>query len=181
MRLEKKSVLSPEAVESLPEFAPLNDQRKTFVLLVAGGAPIVSAVQTAYECKNLRSARVFAYDILRRRSMRPILNKLFGESGNEFLEKVAALIRELPPQYSLHVQHHAPIQNETTGVPDYIAEANYREAKRKFETAYLRRMVEAYRWNIAKAARVMGLERSSLHKKLTELGIQRPTLVADLK
>lgn len=50
MKFDKqRPVLSPEAVERLPEFANLSTQQKIFILLVAGGASIVAATQTAYE------------------------------------------------------------------------------------------------------------------------------------
>jgi hypothetical protein len=97
MRFDKrKSVLSPEALESLPELAPLTAQQKTFVLLIAGGAPIVAAVKGAYTCKNPRSAKSFAYDLMNRRTMQPVLNRLFGlkdDNKAEFLKRVDALMR----------------------------------------------------------------------------------------
>jgi hypothetical protein len=98
MRFDKRPVvLTPQQVESLSEFAPLNAQQKTFLLLVAGGAPIVAAVEKAYACKDERSARAFAYELMmRRRSLQPILNKMFGEKDDdkaEFMERIEKLIR----------------------------------------------------------------------------------------
>jgi DNA-binding NtrC family response regulator len=57
---------------------------------------------------------------------------------------------------------------------EYLAEADFREAKRKFEIAYLKRKLEEHRWNVSKTAAEVGLHRQSLQEKLRELGIQRP-------
>jgi DNA-binding NtrC family response regulator len=55
-------------------------------------------------------------------------------------------------------------------------EADFREAKRKFEIAYLLRQLGAHRWNISRTAATIGLHRQSLQEKLRELGIRRPGL-----
>jgi DNA-binding NtrC family response regulator len=55
-------------------------------------------------------------------------------------------------------------------------EADFREAKRKFEMAYLLRQLGAHRWNISRTAATIGLHRQSLQEKLRELGIRRPGL-----
>jgi DNA-binding NtrC family response regulator len=56
----------------------------------------------------------------------------------------------------------------------YIAEADFRKAKRKFEIAYLQRKLAEHHWNVSKTAAEIGLHRQSLQEKLRELGIQRP-------
>ncbi|HKV05933.1 MAG TPA: sigma-54 dependent transcriptional regulator [Candidatus Acidoferrales bacterium] len=56
----------------------------------------------------------------------------------------------------------------------FMSEADFREAKRKFEIAYLKRKLEEHRWNVSRAAAEIGLHRQSLQEKLRELGIQRP-------
>ena len=56
----------------------------------------------------------------------------------------------------------------------FLSEADFREAKRKFEIAYLKRKLEEHRWNVSRAAAEIGLHRQSLQEKLRELGIQRP-------
>jgi two-component system, NtrC family, nitrogen regulation response regulator NtrX len=53
-------------------------------------------------------------------------------------------------------------------------EVDFREAKRKFEIAYLKRKLEEHRWNVSQTAAEIGLQRQSLQEKLRELGIQRP-------
>ena len=53
-------------------------------------------------------------------------------------------------------------------------EKDFREAKRKFEIAYLRKQLSAHRWNISRTAATIGLHRQSLQERLRELGIRRP-------
>ena len=56
----------------------------------------------------------------------------------------------------------------------HLAETDFREAKRKFEIAYLQRKLAEHHWNVSKTAAEIGLHRQSLQEKLRELGIQRP-------
>ncbi len=62
------------------------------------------------------------------------------------------------------------------GVDHGLSETDFREAKRKFEIAYLLRQLAAHRWNISRTAAAIGLHRQSLQEKLRELGIRRPGL-----
>jgi DNA-binding NtrC family response regulator len=55
-----------------------------------------------------------------------------------------------------------------------LNETDFREAKRKFEIAYLRRQLTAHRWNVSRTAATIGLHRQSLQERLRELGIRRP-------
>jgi two-component system, NtrC family, nitrogen regulation response regulator NtrX len=61
-----------------------------------------------------------------------------------------------------------------SGGNSFLSEADFREAKRKFEIAYLKRKLEEHHWNVSKTAAEVGLHRQSLQEKLRELGIQRP-------
>lgn len=55
-----------------------------------------------------------------------------------------------------------------------FGEKDFREAKRKFEVAYLTMQLNTHRWNVSKTAATIGLHRQSLQEKLRELGIRRP-------
>jgi len=55
-----------------------------------------------------------------------------------------------------------------------MGEADFREAKRKFEVAYLTKQLAEHRWNVSRTAATIGLHRQSLQEKLRELGIRRP-------
>jgi DNA-binding NtrC family response regulator len=56
----------------------------------------------------------------------------------------------------------------------FLAESDFREAKRRFEITYLKRKLEEHKWNVSQTAAEIGLHRQSLQEKLRELGIQRP-------
>jgi DNA-binding NtrC family response regulator/signal transduction histidine kinase len=60
------------------------------------------------------------------------------------------------------------------GKNDLLAEGDFRQAKRHFEIAYLKRKLEEHHWNVSRTAAAVGLHRQSLQEKLRELGIQRP-------
>lgn len=55
-----------------------------------------------------------------------------------------------------------------------MGERDFREAKRKFEVAYLLKQLAEHRWNVSRTAATIGLHRQSLQEKLRELGIRRP-------
>jgi DNA-binding NtrC family response regulator len=55
-----------------------------------------------------------------------------------------------------------------------LDEKDFREAKRKFEVAYLTKQLADHRWNVSRTAATIGLHRQSLQEKLRELGIRRP-------
>ena len=63
---------------------------------------------------------------------------------------------------------------EKSGGETFLDESDFREAKRQFEIVYLKRKLEAHRWNVSQTAAEVGLHRQSLQEKLRELGIQRP-------
>ncbi len=55
-----------------------------------------------------------------------------------------------------------------------FTEKDFREAKRKFEVAYLRKQLGDHHWNVSRTAATIGLHRQSLQEKLRELHIRRP-------
>jgi len=55
-----------------------------------------------------------------------------------------------------------------------FSERDFREAKRKFEVAYLTKQLAEHRWNVSRTAATIGLHRQSLQEKLRELRIRRP-------
>jgi two-component system nitrogen regulation response regulator NtrX len=55
-----------------------------------------------------------------------------------------------------------------------LGESDFREAKHKFEIAYLTKQLVSHRWNVSRTAATIGLHRQSLQEKLRELGIRRP-------
>jgi DNA-binding NtrC family response regulator len=61
-----------------------------------------------------------------------------------------------------------------TGNNSAMSERDLREAKRKFETAWITKELVSHRWNVSRTAATIGLHRQSLQEKLRELGIRRP-------
>ncbi|MDA8017302.1 MAG: sigma-54 dependent transcriptional regulator [Thermoanaerobaculia bacterium] len=49
-----------------------------------------------------------------------------------------------------------------------------KEFRRRCETEYIESILQRTRWNVAAAARVLGLRRSYLHEKMNQLGLSRP-------
>jgi DNA-binding NtrC family response regulator len=74
------------------------------------------------------------------------------------------------------VLHGAPVvpKSGADGEDLGLKEKDFREAKRKFEIAYLLRQLGVHRWNISRTAATIGLHRQSLQERLRELGIRRP-------
>jgi DNA-binding NtrC family response regulator len=68
----------------------------------------------------------------------------------------------------------APHQNSEGAAENGFGEKDFREAKRKFEVAYLTNQLAEHRWNVSRTAATIGLHRQSLQEKLRELGIRRP-------
>ena len=62
----------------------------------------------------------------------------------------------------------------TDGTDVGLGENDFREAKHKFEVAYLTKQLASHRWNVSRTAATIGLHRQSLQEKLRELGIRRP-------
>jgi len=65
-------------------------------------------------------------------------------------------------------------RSSADGHDNGLGEKDFREAKRKFEVAYLTKQLANHRWNVSRTAATIGLHRQSLQEKLRELGIRRP-------
>ena len=73
------------------------------------------------------------------------------------------------------VLHGVPMLPKAGEGEDFgLREKDFRDAKRKFEVAYLLRQLGSHRWNISRTAATIGLHRQSLQERLRELGIRRP-------
>ncbi len=58
--------------------------------------------------------------------------------------------------------------------------ARFREANKEEERTLVQKTLEEHGWNVSQAARVLGIDRASLHRKIKRLGIRRPgTLEAE--
>jgi two-component system nitrogen regulation response regulator NtrX len=68
----------------------------------------------------------------------------------------------------------APESGHSSSADGHLSEKDFREAKRKFEVAYLLKQLGDHHWNVSRTAATIGLHRQSLQEKLRELGIRRP-------
>ncbi len=66
------------------------------------------------------------------------------------------------------------IREETGEVPVPAEGLTLREARRAFEQRFILRELERSGWKVSQAAERLGLDRSSLYKKMKELGIEAP-------
>ena len=67
-----------------------------------------------------------------------------------------------------------PLVTRSGGEDAGMSERDFREAKRKFEFAWITKELTAHRWNVSRTAVTIGLHRQSLQEKLRELRIRRP-------
>lgn len=79
---------------------------------------------------------------------------------------------DLPPEIRNRDAANEPGASTANG--EFLGEPDFREAKRKFEIAYLQRQLQRHKWNISRTAATIGLHRQSLQEKLRELGVSRP-------
>jgi len=56
---------------------------------------------------------------------------------------------------------------------DLLDAGDYREARRRFEAAYLTQKLREHGGNVTRTAAAIGLERQSLQEKIKQLGIER--------
>ncbi|HTS11478.1 MAG TPA: sigma-54 dependent transcriptional regulator [Candidatus Limnocylindrales bacterium] len=81
---------------------------------------------------------------------------------------------DLPEEIRSNTPAAIPGRDGAAGSSAFLGESDFREAKRQFEIAYLKRKLEEHHWNVSQTAAEVGLHRQSLQEKLRELGIQRP-------
>ena len=103
-------------------------------------------------------------------NVRELKNAL--ERGVVLCRKEEIGVPDLPAEVregeAFSLKHHGDQADNGMG------ERDFREAKRKFEVAYLMKQLAAHRWNVSRTAATIGLHRQSLQEKLRELGIRRP-------
>ncbi len=82
------------------------------------------------------------------------------------------LVSDLPSEVA---GGQSPTTRENTvGADAGMGDRDFREAKRKFEIAWITKELASHRWNVSRTAATIGLHRQSLQEKLRELGIRRP-------
>jgi two-component system nitrogen regulation response regulator NtrX len=93
------------------------------------------------------------------------------------LERSLVMCREeeiLPADLPAEVISGEPLTLKKSGNDAGMSARDFREAKRKFEVAWISKELAAHRWNVSRTAATIGLHRQSLQEKLRELDIRRP-------
>ena len=73
---------------------------------------------------------------------------------------------DIPPPYNMKGKADDVLEN-------LFQIESYREAKMRFEISFLRSKLRQFKGNISHTARAIGMERSHLHKKIKEYGLDR--------
>jgi len=157
------------------ELPPLRAHKEDIPLLVASFLEQLGS-RHGGQARHNRRARLSdeAMDLVRRydwpgnvRELRNALERTLVLAHGEEI-KTADLPEEIR-------QGSSPLAGARNSDGDaHLAVTDFREAKRKFEIAYLQKKLAEHHWNVSKTAAEIGLHRQSLQEKLRELGIQRP-------
>jgi DNA-binding NtrC family response regulator len=128
------------------------------------------------------------------RELRNVIERMVILSGNEITPQdvpVSGLVRETAaaapssnsnpnhnsPHHNSHTHNNsrpAPSDTRSLGVPLPPGEQlSLRDFRDRAEREYIRATLQSCEWNISRAATVLGVERTNLHKKMRALGIQR--------
>jgi two-component system nitrogen regulation response regulator NtrX len=114
------------------------------------------------------------------RELRNVIERMVILSGSEIKPEdvpASGLHREAPPSASSPPPKPlaaAETNSRSLGVPLTNGEPlSLREFRDRAEREYIRATLHTCEWNISRAATVLGVERTNLHKKMRSLGIQR--------
>jgi PAS domain S-box-containing protein len=130
----------------------------------------VSGVQVAVQTRSGRKrVLVFQTNLLRSAKDRHRGSVLVLRDVTE----LAAIKEALAQRYWLHNDERHP------GGPHTVAStkdstSRPQQQRRAVEAEVVREMLEAAGWNVAKAARRLQVSRTTLYKRIAELGIRRP-------
>ena len=110
------------------------------------------------------------------RELRNVIERMVILSGTEITPQdvpVSGLVRENPNAPNAN---HKPAASDgrSLGVPLPAGEMlSLRDFRDRAEREYIRATLQSCEWNISRAATLLGVERTNLHKKMRALGIQR--------
>jgi len=66
-----------------------------------------------------------------------------------------------------------------TELDEFLGESSLRDARRKFEKAFITSKLAEFNWNVSRTAEALGIERTHLHRKIKELKIQNAKDTSD--
>jgi DNA-binding NtrC family response regulator len=145
---------------------PLREHREDIPLLVSEFCRMLGA---KHRRENLSVARD-ALDALRAAEWRGNVRELKNVLESAVVMSTDSVIgREDFPAEFLSGRGLAPVGGAS---PEFLTVADFREARRQFEIAYIRGKLREHGGNITRTAAAIGLHRQSLQEKLKELGIR---------
>ncbi|HEX4355707.1 MAG TPA: sigma-54 dependent transcriptional regulator [Polyangiales bacterium] len=111
------------------------------------------------------------------RELRNVIERMVILSGNEITPAdvpLSGLVREPQTPISAPAAKPTATDGPSLGVPLPHGEMlSLRDFRDRAEREYIRTTLQSCEWNISRAATLLGVERTNLHKKMRALGIQR--------
>ena len=108
----------------------------------------------------------------------PVLIRLPGGTGSTFKRDVKNLVERLmimTPGEVIRAKHIPAPFNGSVGLDESFESAFevelLREAKSRFERAFIEKKLKEFAGNISQTAEAIGIERSNLHKKIKSYGL----------
>ncbi len=153
----------------LLKLPPLRDHKEDIPLLVEEFCRMLAAKHRRGKASLSREALELLLSSDWKGNVRELKNVL--ESAMVMSRDENLKPHDLPPDFLSRPAARAG-EKGTPGAANFLAAADYREAKKQFEIAYIKEKLRQHGGNITRTASAIGLHRQSLQEKLRELGIQ---------
>jgi two-component system nitrogen regulation response regulator NtrX len=104
-----------------------------------------------------------------------VLNRYHWPGNVRELKNLVERLAIMIPEKVIHAKDIPPPFNKESamkeGVESYLSSDSYKEAKNKFEKAFIVKKLREFNGNISQTAEAIGIERSNLHKKIKAYGL----------
>ena len=104
-----------------------------------------------------------------------VLNRYHWPGNVRELKNLVERLAIMIPEKVIHAKDIPPPFNKESemkeGVESYLSSNSYKEAKNKFEKAFIVKKLREFDGNISQTAEAIGIERSNLHKKIKAYGL----------
>jgi len=105
-----------------------------------------------------------------------ILQKYHWQGNVRELKNLVERLVIMAPEDVIHAEEIPPPYNRTLDIKEghesYLMVDTYKEAKSKFEKAFIKKKLREFKGNISQTAEAIGIERSNLHKKIKAYGLE---------
>ncbi len=71
-----------------------------------------------------------------------------------------------------HLQEDSLSITMEEGIPEVASSKNLKDARQEFEKEFILKTLKEQDWNVSRAAQILGIERSHLHRKIKSYGIE---------